>query len=247
MTTIHWLALGAAALALAGCNEAADNGTAAANGASSAAAVAPPAGQDWTQVVTQTPEGGMLMGNPNAPVKLVEYMSLTCPHCAEFSESGGPKLQEYVKKGTVSLEMRDYLRSPFDALLTLTTRCQGPGSYFALTEQALAQQNQFLTKAQAIDNATASRLQGLQPAQQFQELAKVIGADQFAKQRGISEDKLNACLADKAALDRLVEMQKYANETAQIPGTPAFLLNGQLLQNAGTWEQLEPQLKAAGA
>jgi protein-disulfide isomerase len=246
MTKARWLALGAATLALAACNQATDNKAGAANG-SAAAAVAPPAGQDWTQVVSETPEGGFRMGNPNARVKLVEYASLTCGHCAEFSESGGPKLQEYVKKGTVSLEIRDYLRSPFDALLVLTTRCQGPGSYFALTEQALAQQNAFLGKAQNIDNATAARLQGLAPADQFKELARVIGADQFAKQRGISEAKLDACLSDKASLDKLVEMQKYANETAQIPGTPAFIMNGQLLQNAGTWETLEPQLRAAGA
>jgi hypothetical protein len=99
MTKAQWLALGASALALAGCNQAADNATAPANG-STAAAVAPPAGQDWTQVVSQTPEGGFVMGNPNAPVKLVEYLSLTCPHCAQFAETGYPQLQEYVKGHT---------------------------------------------------------------------------------------------------------------------------------------------------
>lgn len=247
MLKAQWLALGAAALALAGCNKAADNSTGAANGTASAAPVAPPAGQDWTQVVSQTAEGGFRMGNPNAQVKLVEYLSLTCPHCAEFAETGYPKLQEYVKKGTVSLEVRDYLRSPFDAALVLATRCQGPASYFAMTEQALANQNAFMAKAQTIDEATGARLQALPPQQQLQQLATIIGADQFARQRGVPEAKLNACLADKAALDKLVEVQKYANETVQIPGTPAFLLNGQLLQNAGTWQQLEPQLKAAGA
>ena len=48
--------------------------------------------RDWTRVVAQTPEGGYRMGNPNAPVKLVEYLSLTCSHCAHFSEQGAPRL-----------------------------------------------------------------------------------------------------------------------------------------------------------
>ena len=91
------------------------------------------------------------------------------------------------------------------------------------------------------------RVGTLPPTEQFKAFARMLGLDQFAKQRGIPEAKMDACLGDKAALDQLVAMQKYANETVQIPGTPAFLLNGQLLQNAGTWPTLEPQLKKAGA
>lgn len=246
MTKAHLLALGAAALALAACNKGAENATAPANG-SSAAAVTPPAGQDWTQVVSATPEGGMVMGNPNAPVKLVEYLSLTCPHCAEFAETGYPKLQDYVRKGTLSLEMRNYVRDPIDVTATLVTRCNGPQTYFAMTEQALAQQQQIMTKAQALPPAELQRLQSAQPADQFKALAAMLGIDQFAKQRGVPQTKLDQCFADKPALDQLVAMQKTANEIPNFPGTPTFLLNGNMLQNAGTWELLEPQLKAAGA
>ena len=54
----------------------------------------------------KTPEGGFLMGNPNAKVKLVEFGSLTCPHCAEFEEQGGkPLVDNYVKKGLVQLRI----------------------------------------------------------------------------------------------------------------------------------------------
>jgi protein-disulfide isomerase len=248
MTKANLLALGASALALAlaGCNQAADNATAAANG-STAAAVAPPAGQDWTQVVSQTPEGGFVMGNPNAPVKLVEYLSLTCPHCAQFAETGYPQLQEYVKKGTLSLELRNYVRDPIDVTATLVTRCGGAPSYFAMTEQALAQQGQILDAAQKLPQDQLQRLQSAPPADQFKSLASMLGIDQFAKQRGVPQAKLDQCFADKAALDQLVAMQKKANEIPNFAGTPTFLLNGTMLQNAGTWEQLEPQLKQAGA
>lgn len=231
------------ALALAACNGAADNTTAAKG---SGATVSAPAGQDWTQVVNTSSEGGYVMGNPNASVKLVEYLSLTCPHCAEFAEAANPKIQDYVRKGTVSYEVRNYVRDPIDVTATLVTRCATPTAYFAMTEQALAQQPQILDKAQKLPPAQLQRLQSAPPADQFKALATMLGIDQFAKQRGVTQAALDGCFADKAALDRLVAMQKEANDKG-IPGTPAFFLNGTLLQNAGTWAQLEPQLKNAGA
>jgi protein-disulfide isomerase len=247
MTKAHFLALGAAALALAGCDKGADNTAGSANAAGPAAPVPPPAGKDWTQVVTTTPEGGFLMGNPNAKVKLVEYLSLTCPHCKEFEEKGFPNLRdEYVKKGTVSLEVRNYVRDFVDMTATLVSRCGGPDPYFPMTQQIFEQQSQIFDKLQAVSPAEQQRLQGLSPAEQFKAVAALTGIDQFAKQRGVPQAKLDACLSDKAAVDKLVDMQQKAN-TMQIPGTPAFFLNGALLQNVGTWEQLEPELKAAGA
>lgn len=246
MTKAHLLALGAAALALAGCDKGADNAAAPAKAASSGP-IAPPAGKEWPDVVSVTPEGGFLMGNPNAPVKLVEYLSLTCPHCGEFAKNGIPKLRDqYVKKGTVSLEVRNYVRDPIDMTASLVVRCGGPEPYFALTEQVFGQQAEMIDKVQKTDQAALQRLQGLPPAEQFKALAGITGVDQFAKQRGIPQAKLDACLSDKAAVDKLVDMQQKAN-ALQIPGTPAFLLNGVLLDNVGAWEQLEPKLKEAGA
>ena len=73
--------------------------------------VAAPNGGDWTKMVTQTPEGGFLMGNPQADVKLIEYGSMTCPHCAEFAEKDAPALiDKYVKSGRVSFEYRNFVR-----------------------------------------------------------------------------------------------------------------------------------------
>ena len=249
MTKAHFLALGAAALALAGCDKGADNNAASSNTASSSAgaAVPPPAGKDWSQVVSTTPEGGFVMGNPNAKVKLVEYLSLTCPHCKEFEEKGFPALRDqYVKKGTVAVEVRNYVRDFVDMTATLVSRCGGPDPYFPMTQQIFEQQNQIFEKLQAVSPAEQTRLQGLTPAEQFKAVAALTGIDQFAKQRGIPQAKLDACLSDKAAVDKLVDMQQKAN-TMQIPGTPTFFLNGEMLQNVGTWEQLEPKLKAAGA
>src|SRR5436309_16013442 len=71
---------------------------------------APPAvHRDWSLVAVRTPEGGVRIGNPAAPVKLVEYGSITCPHCAAFSAEAAAALRaSYVGPGRVSWEYRHY-------------------------------------------------------------------------------------------------------------------------------------------
>src|SRR3546814_3861690 len=79
-----------------------------------AAAPAPQAG-DWTRTVTQTAAGSFVMGNPAAPVKLIEYLSYTCPHCAAFSAESAAVLRgRMVKSGKVSLELRNAVRDKLD-------------------------------------------------------------------------------------------------------------------------------------
>ena len=91
MKSAYVMLAAAAMLASAACN--AEKGSdATANSATPIKPVAAPKGGDWTKMVAATPEGGVLMGNPNADVKIIEFGSLTCPHCAEFAEKGSPIL-----------------------------------------------------------------------------------------------------------------------------------------------------------
>ena len=110
----YLLVAAAAILASPACN--AENGNSATGGSSAEVKpVAPPANGDWSEVVAATPEGGFVMGNPNAGVKLVEYGSYTCGHCARFDEEGvQPLIDKYVKTGRVSFEFRNYVRDPYD-------------------------------------------------------------------------------------------------------------------------------------
>ncbi|MCJ8157966.1 thioredoxin domain-containing protein [Sphingomonas sp. LaA6.9] len=233
-------------LALAACGSSDDAKTGEAT--SSAAPIAAPAGQNWADSVTQTEDGGFLMGNPNAPVKLVEYASLTCSHCAEFAEKGVPALKEkYISKGTVSLEVRNYVRDPIDMTAALLSRCGGAGPYFQLTEQMFGEQAEWMNRYQSLGEAGFQRIQSLPPAQQFAELAKAGQLDQFVQQRGVSSQKAGQCLADKAAVDKLVAMNKKATEEYGLTGTPMFMINGQVVPDTAAWEALEPKLRAAGA
>ncbi len=211
--------------------------------------VAPPANGDWSTVVSQTAEGGFLMGNPNAAVKVVEFGSMTCPHCAEFEEQAmKPLADNYVKSGKVSFEFRNFVRDPFDVAAALIARCGGTTSFFGLTRGLFADQEDWFAKVQSADQAAMQQIQSLPPNQQFAEIARIAGFQEWAALRGLSPEKTTACLADQGEVDRLVQMQNDAVSTYNIAGTPSFLLNGKVVPiEAGStpWQQLEAKIKAA--
>ncbi|HET9512121.1 MAG TPA: thioredoxin domain-containing protein [Sphingomonas sp.] len=221
-----------------------DNVTAAAPVAGKAA----PAGTTWVDTVTRTPEGGWLMGNPDAPVKLVEYGSRTCHVCKEFDEKGyTPLTQNYVASGKVSYEFRDYLRNGADIAASLVGGCGGPGPFFTILNQMYADQPRVLDVLQKLPQSYYEELGKLPLGQQATRFAEGAGYLDFVKQRGIPEAKARQCLADTAEATRLQKMNEKANQDYPIPGTPTFLLNGKMLENTVSWEQVEAALKAAGA
>lgn len=246
------LFLAAAALALTGCDTAGGNaaGTAAAPaGANTTLASTAPNGTDWTTTVVATPEGGMRMGNPDAPVKLVEFASMTCHVCKEFAEDSSPALeQDYVKSGQVSYEFRNFVRDPIDIAASLLARCGGPAPFFKLSEQLFAEQDALLQRAQAISPADVKSLEGLSTSQEIVRLAQLTGLDRFVGMRGIPAAKANACLANEGEINRLVASTQKAATDFKITGTPTFLLNGEALPPPpmGTtfWQGVDTALKA---
>jgi len=242
---IPYLILGSAALLATACNAEKGAGNTTASEVA-AAPVAAPNNGDWSTIVTKTPEGGFLMGNPNAKVKLVEFGSMTCPHCAEFEEQGTKALiDNYVKKGLVSFEFRNYVRDPYDVAASLIARCGGEASFFGLTRNLYADQRNWIGKIQAADPAQVQALQNMSPAQQFSAIADMAGLKQFAAMRGVPRAKSDKCLADEAAVNQLVQMNSDAQSTYNIPGTPSFLINGTLVEATAAWAQLEPKIKEA--
>lgn len=245
MKGAHILAAVAAMLASAACNaEQGSEGSPNLN--APIEAVAAPQGGDWAQTVTKTAEGGFLMGNPNADVKLVEFGSMTCPHCAEFDEKGLQQLiDKYVKTGRVSFEFRNFVRDPFDLTVSLITRCGGPERFFPLTRAAFADQRAWMEQIQSAPQDRLQALSNLPPQQQFVEIAKLGGLQQWAAQRGVPSARSTACLTNENEVNQLVQMNTDATSTYSIPGTPAFLINGKLAENVTTWETLEPKIREA--
>lgn len=201
---------------------------------------------DWARQIVATPEGGFRMGNPNAPVKLVEFGSMTCHVCRDFSTQSTPALQDkYVRSGKVSYELRNYIRDPYDVVAALLARCGGPRPYFKLTEQLFTEQNAFVAKAQAITPAQAQAISALPRPQQFVRLAAIMGLDRFVAMRGIPAAKANACLTNQAELNRLLAMTQTADKDFGVTGTPTFVINGKVVDRTVSWADLEPRLNAA--
>jgi protein-disulfide isomerase len=240
-----FLAAAVAVVAIAGCNS--KPGDAKTNAAVKWQQVAPPKGGNWTMVVNATPAGGFMMGNPNAKVKLVEYGSLTWPHCKAFDDEGVPTLiGKYVKSGQVSWEFRNYVRDPFDLTASLIARCNGAKSFFPLMRALYDNQMGWVGKIQATPQAQLESLQNLPPTKEFVQAAKFAGLQDFAAARGVPVAKSNQCLGNENSINQLVQMTSDAtNQFPNFPGTPTFVINGKMVENTATWALLEPQLKKA--
>lgn len=246
MKAFHGAAL-ALVLALTACGDDGGAGNASANMAAppQLTQVEAPNG-DWTQIVQQTPEGGYRMGNPNAPVKLVEYASLGCHVCQEFSEQGSEELtNQYVKSGQVSWEFRPFLIFPTDPAMTMLLQCQGPQAFFRSSEQLYAQQSALMDKVRALPPAELQRIQALPPEQQSAAMVRAAGLDQFFRQRGMPEARVNSCLADQGAIEKLVAVTNDAVTNRGVTGTPTFFINDKVVPQTSNWATLEPALREA--
>jgi protein-disulfide isomerase len=233
------------ALLLTGCGGDGNSLANAANGAAALPQIAAPNNGDWRETVTMTERGGFLMGNPNAPVKLLEYASITCPHCAEFAEQGGATLRDrYVRSGQVSWEYRPYMIFPSDPAVFMLMRCQGPQAFFPVAEQLYADQQTWAGRMQALPQEQLQALQNMSPQQQATTLLRATQLDQFFRQRGMPEARINACIADQANLNALGEITRRATAEDNVTGTPSFFING-TKQEVGDWAGLEPQLRSA--
>jgi protein-disulfide isomerase len=245
MKLMHILAASAAILISAAACNAEKKGDSTLAASSPVKAVVAPNGGDWSEMVRTTPEGGFVMGNPNAAVKLVEYGSMTCPHCAAFDQEGAkPLIDKYVKSGRVSWEFRNFVRDPYDITASLIARCGGTSSFFGLTRGLYADQSVWIEKLQKVPPEQQQALMAMEPKQQFTTIANLAGFPQWAAQRGLPSAKSAVCLSNETETTKLVQMNSDATSQYNIPGTPSFLINETLVEGA-TWELLEPKIKAA--
>lgn len=232
---------------VAACSGDADDGTAMAEASEPLPMVEAPAGQEWATTVTKTDAGGYLMGNPDAPIKLVEFASLTCSHCADFAAEAFSTIRDdYVSTGRVSFEIRNFVRDPLDLTAAALTRCGPDTAYFALTEQTFGYQATLFEKAQAMGEDGYNRVIQLPSEQRYPALAQALGLYDFFGQRGISSDQANQCLSKVEDVEALAKRTQKATEEFNIAGTPTFLLNGRVYDFTG-WPALEAQLQKMGA
>jgi protein-disulfide isomerase len=206
-------------------------------------AAAPRAG--WTLTFAETPRGGFIMGNPAAPNKLAEYASYTCSHCAEFETSVAPKLKaQNIAGGNVSFEIRSLVRDPVDLTMAMLARCGGKGRFFGNHKILMANQASMLKNATKITAQTDAKLKSGDIAGFMFDVYTQLGLKPLAAQRGITDASAKACFADKAAMQKIIEMTRESGSKYDIKGTPAFLLNDKLIPHAHDLASIQAALAA---
>lgn len=169
-----------------------------------------------SQAALQIRPTDMVIGNPDAKVTIIEYASLTCPHCAAFHANTLPALKErYLDTGKAKLAFRDF---PLDGLAlraAMVAHCAGNERYFGMLGTLFARQMQWATAQDP--------------------LLAIAG---IARQAGMSEENFKACIADKAVEKTVLDSALEADKTLGVNSTPTIFINGQKFAGALSIEQM---------
>ena len=209
------------------------------------APIAAPDGTNWGETVTVSDADGYVLGNPDAPLKLIEYASHTCGACANFSATAKPGIQEYVATGVVSFEQRNLVRDPIDLTIATLVRCGAKENMQTLSDLAWQNLQETFNNVNA-NNAAYQAAGELPPEQRFIGIAQAAGLIDFFAARGLSADQQRACLADTTTIEGIANNSSSQANDLGIQATPTFLLNDRKL-DVNSWSEIEPLLQRAGA
>ena len=181
------------------------------------------------ELAKPVPLGDVVLGDPNSPVTLIEYASMTCPHCAEFQATVFPKLKaDYIDTNKIRYIFREFPLDIKAAAGSMLARCIGkddPKKYHAVVDLLFATQNTW-----AAANDTSEQLKKL------------------SKQTGMSDEAFSACLSNQSMLDAIKQGQDQAYEKFKVDSTPTFFVNGTKLKGGATYEDfkklIDPNLKS---
>lgn len=229
------------AAALAACGQAGDSQAAATDGPAAAQTM----DTTWVRTLTKTEEGGFLMGNPDAAVKLVEFGSLSCSHCATFHAESMRELKgQYIASGDVSYELRTFVLNQPDFIATMLARCSTPEQFYALADAFFERQQAWMTPFMQMSEADIAQLEGLDQKAALVRFGQLGELDEFVKARGIAPSQFQSCVTDSGSQAELEAIRKSAIEDYNLTGTPTFAINGERI-DAGNWAQVKEALDAA--
>lgn len=199
---------------------------------------------DWNARLTVSPSGSHIIGNPAAATRLTEYISYTCSHCADFDRQASDPLRlVYVTSGKLSLEIRHLVRDPIDLAVAMLTNCGPPAKFLQNHTTFLRQQAQWLGRAGSVSPGQKARWSSGPVATRRRAMADDLGFYQTMQARGYDRPAVDRCLADEAMASRLAAQTDEAVRIG-VPGTPSFLIDGELLAGTHDWQTLQAQLKA---
>lgn len=213
-------------------------------GTAALAATPPGTTSTGNLAVNVQPNGAHTLGNPAAKVKVTEYASYTCSHCAHFhKESELPLRMLYIGKGQVSFTMQHMVRDPIDLTIAMLTNCGDPKQFFRMHNAFMSTQNAWLPKAQGFSQSQTDRWQSGPIPDRLRAIASDFDFYARVAPFGITRPAADKCLADEAMLQKIMDQRMQAFDLG-ITGTPGFAINGELVRQAHDWATLEPQIKS---
>jgi len=172
--------------------------------------------------VPEVKDGEKVLGNADAPVTIVEYFSLGCPHCRNFHENILPKLKtDYIDTGKARLVFRDFPLDGVSLAAATLTRCVNDLAYFAMVDTLFAQQDSWHVQDGITQVAT---------------IAKSAGMDQAA---------FDACISDPAKKDAVIASRQEGETTFKIDSTPTFFINDRVLKGVSEYEAFKATIDGA--
>ena len=158
----------------------------------------------------------MVQGSQTAPVTIVEYASLTCPHCRHFEVTTYPELKKrYIDTGKVRFIFREFVLNEVDMLAVALARCVSKDAYFPFVETLFEKQEQW-----AIQNPVAPLLA-------------------ISKQAGLTEESFRQCASNQQVIQGINAQREQASRKFGVDSTPTFFINGEKRTGALSIEEIE--------
>jgi protein-disulfide isomerase len=165
--------------------------------------------------------GDRVLGHAEAPITIIEYSSLTCPHCARFHNTTLPQLErEYLDTGKAKLVFRDFPLDRAALFASAVAHCAPENRYFAFLKVLFRNQQQWARAPNPKDELVRIGIQG-----------------------GLTRDKVEACLADDKLADSILKTRLEGMQKHGIQATPTFFIGDKTYRGALTFEEFESILK----
>jgi protein-disulfide isomerase len=171
------------------------------------------------------PLGEASLGPDNAPVTIIEYASMTCPHCAHFALTTFPEIKEkYIDTGKVRFILREFPFDPRAAGAFMLARCGGKDKFFPIVDLLFRTQENWAGAKEPLPALVAS-----------------------LRQAGFTEDSVKQCLSNQKVLDGIEWVRQRAQDKFKVDSTPTFFINGQKYNGAMSFDEMakliDPLLK----
>ncbi|MCU0828823.1 MAG: DsbA family protein [Tabrizicola sp.] len=192
--------------------------------AAATAAMTPALAQETGTATTEAAPGDFSLGSPDAPVKIVEYASYTCPHCADFHANVFKSLKaDYIDTGKVHFTLREVYFDRYGLWAAMVARCGGEMRYFGIHDMLFDQQQEW-----------AASQDPMQVVQNLRTIGLAAGLDNAA---------LDACLNDQAQAEALIAQFEKNMAADEVQGTPTIFINGEKHSNM-SYEDLKAIIDA---